>query len=50
MRGVYYFIASLVAVVVLGFAFSGVRSFVARRADKMGRGHKKREEIELWRK
>lgn len=32
-----YFIASLAVVVVLGFAYHRIGSFVSRMADKMGR-------------
>jgi hypothetical protein len=51
MRAIHYFIVCLVAVAVVGFAYSGIGAFVRSRADKMGRNKKKKsEEIELCRK
>ena len=50
MRGIEYFIACLIIVVVVGFVYSKIGNFVRKRADKMGRGHKKGEEIELCQK
>lgn len=49
MRAAWYFIISLAAVLVVGFAHSRIGAFVRSRADKMGRNtkQKKSEEIEL---